>query len=150
MGITQQSIEGQDAGLCWSNCLFLYLVLSCHLLFRPVEVGWSTYWLGECKGVRFKVLTAAGIMFRIVFWDILPCKMIVDRGMMEAVRTSETSVDNHFTRQYIQEDNSEHNAKGVLKFSFLLTFPLPFTRVIDSIIYYHLFCPLNWPTVSSL
>jgi hypothetical protein len=28
--------------------------------------------------------------------------------MMEAVRTSETSVDNHFTRQYIPEDNSEY------------------------------------------
>jgi hypothetical protein len=28
--------------------------------------------------------------------------------MMEAARTSETSVDNHFTRQYISEDNSEH------------------------------------------
>jgi hypothetical protein len=27
---------------------------------------------------------------------------------MEAVRTSETSVDNHFTRQCIPEDNSEH------------------------------------------
>jgi hypothetical protein len=27
---------------------------------------------------------------------------------MEAVRTSETSVDNYFTRQYIPEDNSEH------------------------------------------
>jgi hypothetical protein len=27
--------------------------------------------------------------------------------MMEAVRTSETSVDNYFTRQYIPEDNSE-------------------------------------------
>jgi hypothetical protein len=27
---------------------------------------------------------------------------------MEAVRTSETSVDNDFTRQYIPEDNSEH------------------------------------------
>jgi hypothetical protein len=27
--------------------------------------------------------------------------------MMKAVRTSETSVDNHFTRQYIPEDNSE-------------------------------------------
>jgi len=27
--------------------------------------------------------------------------------MMEAVRTSETSVDNYFTRQYIAEDNSE-------------------------------------------
>jgi hypothetical protein len=29
--------------------------------------------------------------------------------MMEAVRTSETSVDNHFTRQYNPEDSSEHN-----------------------------------------
>jgi hypothetical protein len=29
--------------------------------------------------------------------------------MMEAVRTSETSVDNHFTRQYIPEDNSDHH-----------------------------------------
>jgi hypothetical protein len=28
--------------------------------------------------------------------------------MMEAVRTSETSVNNHFTRQYNPEDNSEH------------------------------------------
>jgi hypothetical protein len=27
---------------------------------------------------------------------------------MEAVRTSETSVDNHFTRQYNPEDSSEH------------------------------------------
>jgi hypothetical protein len=29
--------------------------------------------------------------------------------MMEAVRTSETSVDNNFTRQYNPEDNSEHH-----------------------------------------
>jgi hypothetical protein len=28
--------------------------------------------------------------------------------MMEAVRTSETSVDNHSTRQYNPEDSSEH------------------------------------------
>jgi hypothetical protein len=28
-------------------------------------------------------------------------------SVMEAARTSETSVDNHFTRQYIPEDNSE-------------------------------------------
>jgi len=56
------------------------------------------------------------MMFRIVFWDVLPCKMIVDRRslMMEAVRTSETSVDNHFTRQYIPEDNSEHQKYVVL------------------------------------
>jgi hypothetical protein len=31
--------------------------------------------------------------------------------MMEAVRTSETSVDNHITRQYIPEDNSEHHTR---------------------------------------
>jgi hypothetical protein len=30
--------------------------------------------------VRFQVLTAASIMFRVVFWDILPCKMIVDNS----------------------------------------------------------------------
>jgi hypothetical protein len=32
---------------------------------------------------------------------------IVREMMMEAARTSETSVDNYFTRQYIPEDNSE-------------------------------------------
>jgi hypothetical protein len=31
--------------------------------------------------------------------------------MMEAVRTSETSVDNNFTRQYIPEDDSEHHTR---------------------------------------
>jgi hypothetical protein len=30
---------------------------------------------------------------------------------MEAVRTSETSIDNHFTRQYNPEDNSEHHTR---------------------------------------
>jgi hypothetical protein len=59
--------------------------------------------------VRFQVLTAASMMFRIVFWDVLPCKM------MEAVRTSETSVENHFTRQYIPEDNSKQNLILVFK-----------------------------------
>jgi len=29
--------------------------------------------------VRFQVLTAASMMFRVVFWVILPCKMIFDR-----------------------------------------------------------------------
>jgi hypothetical protein len=29
------------------------------------------------------------------------------RAMMEAARTSETSVDNYFTRQYIPEEKSE-------------------------------------------
>jgi hypothetical protein len=66
--------------------------------------------------VRFQVLTTASMKFRFVFWDVLPCKIIVDRRfrgtcclhqialMMEAVRTTETSVENYFTRQYIPED----------------------------------------------
>jgi hypothetical protein len=29
--------------------------------------------------VRFQILTAASVKFRIVFWDALPCKIIVDR-----------------------------------------------------------------------
>jgi hypothetical protein len=45
--------------------------------------------------VRFQVLTAASIKFRIVSL------------MMEAATTSETSVDNYFTRQCIPEDNSK-------------------------------------------
>jgi hypothetical protein len=32
--------------------------------------------------------------------------------MMEAVRTSETLVNNHFTRQYNPEDNSEHHTRS--------------------------------------
>jgi len=37
--------------------------------------------------------------------------------MMEAARTSETSVDNYFTRQYIPEDNSERvNMSTLLKY----------------------------------
>jgi hypothetical protein len=63
------------------------------------------------------------LMFIIVFLHVLPCKIIVDRRfrdayclhhsslMMEEVRTSETSVDNYFTRQYIPEDNSEHHTR---------------------------------------
>jgi hypothetical protein len=82
--------------------------------------------------VRFKVLTAASMMFRVVFWVILPCKIIVDRRfrgayclhhqgssslMLEAGRTSETSVDNHFTRQYNPEDSSEHFSSEFMKSS---------------------------------
>jgi hypothetical protein len=39
--------------------------------------------------------------------------------MMEAVRTSETSVDNHFTRQYIPEDNFDHQSLVILSFEAL-------------------------------
>jgi hypothetical protein len=52
--------------------------------------------------------------FIIVFWDVLPCKIIVDRrfrGAYCTVRASETSVENYFTRQYIPEDNYEHHTR---------------------------------------
>jgi hypothetical protein len=51
--------------------------------------------------VRFQVLTAASMMFRVVFWAILPCKMIVDRRFRGA----------YYLRHQgwvIPEDNSEH------------------------------------------
>jgi hypothetical protein len=38
------------------------------------------------KIVRFQVLTVASMMFRVVFWVILPCKMIVNR--LSEVRTA--------------------------------------------------------------
>jgi hypothetical protein len=41
---------------------------------------------------------------------------IIRALMMEAVRTSETSADNHFTRQYNPEDSSEQD---LLFFVFL-------------------------------
>jgi hypothetical protein len=46
---------------------------------------------------------------------------------MEAVRTSETSVDNHFTRQYNPEDSSEHHTRRRenLKSHTVLEIPLP-------------------------
>jgi hypothetical protein len=68
---------------------------------------------------RFQVLTAASMKFRFVFWDVLPCKIIVDRRFRgtswrhhqgdhpEVAPTSETSVDNYFTRQYTPEDKPE-------------------------------------------
>jgi hypothetical protein len=75
------------------------------------------------------------MMFRIVFWDVLPCKMIVDRRFSGAyclqhkgsVRPSETSADNNFTRQYIPEENSDHtrrreNLKSHMMMTSLLRF----------------------------
>jgi hypothetical protein len=44
------------------------------MTFRTVKVDGHTH---KCYlnlyFVRFQVLTAASMMFRVVFWDILPC-----------------------------------------------------------------------------
>jgi hypothetical protein len=77
-----------------------------------MAVSWD---VAPCSLVQ--LTDVSEMMFRVVFWDILPCKMIVDRRfrwsslMMEAVRTSETSVDINFTRQYNPEDTSEHHTR---------------------------------------
>jgi hypothetical protein len=42
--------------------------------------------------------------------------------MTEAVRTSETSVDNNFTRQYNPEDNSEQVLSALHSGRFYLVF----------------------------
>jgi hypothetical protein len=42
-----------------------------------------------------------------VILAVYPLSFVVLMNMMETARTSETSVDNYFTRQYIPEDKSE-------------------------------------------
>jgi hypothetical protein len=58
------------------------------------------------------------------FWDNEQCSLVVVNLiialMMEAVRTSETSVDNYFTRQYIPEDKSE-NQRNLLENSIRIS-----------------------------
>jgi hypothetical protein len=84
--------QGLRVFLWWSK-IYLFTVLVRGPTCRPESC---------CTALRKEHF----IMFRIVFWDVLPSSL-----MMEAVRTSETSVDNHFTRQYIPEDNSQHHTR---------------------------------------
>jgi hypothetical protein len=94
---------------------------------------------------------------RFVFWDVLPCKIIVDRRfrgtcylhhqalMMEAARNSETCVSKYFTRQYIPEDKFElhtrrrENVKSHIDCSRLLLLSFKcfahYSRVHDQNIY---------------
>jgi hypothetical protein len=46
---------------------------------------------------------------RIAFLVCVKCRYL--SLMIKAVRTSETSIDNYFTRHYIPEDNSEHHTR---------------------------------------
>jgi hypothetical protein len=52
---------------------------------------------------------------------------------MEAVRTSETSVDNHFTRQYIPEDNSEHHTRRRRELEISQMKPLAYVFISESV-----------------
>jgi hypothetical protein len=50
--------------------------------------------------VRFQVLTAASMKFRTVFWDILPCKMIVDRRLRSTCCLHHQGINFILTRSY--------------------------------------------------
>jgi hypothetical protein len=51
--------------------------------------------------------------------EVRTASIIASSLMMEAARTSETSVYNYFTRQYIPEDNSELQVREDLQFNNL-------------------------------
>jgi hypothetical protein len=76
----------------------------------PVQYSQQSYYKHTRMFVRYQVLTAASMEFR-VFRDVLPCGYCI-RAMMDAARTSETSVDIEFrTRQYIPEDSELRTRK---------------------------------------
>jgi hypothetical protein len=54
---------------------------------RPVFAGLKYVETTPVR-VRFQVLTAASMKFRFVFWDILPCKIIVDRRLRNVLLPS--------------------------------------------------------------
>jgi hypothetical protein len=56
---------------------------------------------------------------------------------MEAVRTSETSVDNHFTRQYNPEDSSEHHSVIILCMKFNSKSKERFWKVFALLFFFH-------------
>jgi hypothetical protein len=73
-----------------SSCYAFRKIIEKHQLislsaahFDEETLMWSTFTKLDLflyfGNLRFQVLTAASMMFRAVFWVILPCKMIVDR-----------------------------------------------------------------------
>jgi hypothetical protein len=67
------------------------------------RVRWNT----EVSDIQ---IIAKESLLGLGFIVTVPNVVVIIRAiMMEAARTSETSVDNHFTQQYIPEDKSELN-----------------------------------------
>jgi hypothetical protein len=83
------------------SILGLYLILGMQLgvynfsyiflIFSLVDIYLPFMSSCICISSAFICFDQSQFMFRIVFWDVLPCKMIV--------------------RQYIPEDNSEHHTR---------------------------------------
>jgi hypothetical protein len=53
--------------------------LTMNMTLQTMAITKGSFLSKEANYVRFQVLTAASMMFRAVFWVILPCEMIVDR-----------------------------------------------------------------------
>jgi hypothetical protein len=69
---------------------------------------------------------------------------------MEAVRTSETSVDNHSTRQYNPEDSSEHHTRRRENLKSHMMIYLAYVREQhQSTLYVLLVCKVILPSVVS-
>jgi hypothetical protein len=79
----------------WSQAVVFVLVCLAGICFSRREVIFTFNLLSKFTATDLWLMNQE--MFRIL--------------MMEAVSTSETSVDNYFTRQYIPEDNSEHHTR---------------------------------------
>jgi hypothetical protein len=67
--------------LQWAGCVVWAVETgnSSRLLVVLDNITCKTLKNNTSMDVRFQVLTAASMMFRAVFWVILPCRMIVDR-----------------------------------------------------------------------
>jgi hypothetical protein len=77
-----------------------------HILFVGINNLSRTYFMyNDTVFMRFQVLTAASMMFRVVFWVILPCKIIVDRRFRRQFWTS------HCICQYVIFFN--HNSSSI-------------------------------------
>jgi hypothetical protein len=70
------SVSPPDSGVlqpCWPVRISSYTESRKIKLYTALKV--ATFY----DTVRFQVLTAASMKLRFVFWDVLPCKIIVDR-----------------------------------------------------------------------
>jgi hypothetical protein len=69
-------------------------------------------------------MLSSGIYYRVKWLSTDFSEVRTASSTQQAVLTSKTSVNNHFTRQYIPEDNSEHiftvSVNDFCDFNFLL------------------------------
>jgi hypothetical protein len=107
--------------------LIRYIVFVCVLHIKLHMLHWQSYRTHKYKMHSYWLLERLVYIVTIWLKVVNICSSLNVRDqvvhttkqqMMEAVRTSETSVDNHFTRQYNPEDISEQ-MKLVLYGSFI-------------------------------